>query len=157
MSGPLRFRSAFVVLTGLALASGCGTTSKAADAGQVCRTVGLSPQAYRAARDQVMALRHTDREDTRASVHERLQAMLEGNDDADGKIAAIRALMRSVEADVGIPEHDTVLGAALTLSLLAHECGQTTASDPLPATDQDACSFGSIDVEESGRSDARWT
>jgi hypothetical protein len=41
-----------------------------------------------------------------------------------------------------------VLGAALTLSLLAHECGLTTASDPLPATDQDNCSFGSIDVAE---------
>jgi hypothetical protein len=42
-----------------------------------------------------MAMPQADREGTRAAVRERLQAMLEGVDDAEVKVAAILALMRS--------------------------------------------------------------
>jgi hypothetical protein len=158
-TAPKWLRHILVVIAGLVIAPGYGTTSGGPSAQEVCRIVPLRPEEYRALRDEMIALPPIDREQAREIegqesdvarvLRERLGQALAGRGNTDEQIAAIFALMRSIEAEVGVAQPDTVFGASLTLSLLAKECGDTQQGpSPLAPTDQDACNFGSVNIEE---------
>jgi hypothetical protein len=150
-------RVAIVAMAGLMIAEAWGTTSSGPNAQEVCRIVALSPEEYRALRDEMIALPPLDREQARqvegqknqvaAALRERLGQSLAGRGSTDQQIAAIFGLMHTIEAELGLAQRDTLFGASLTLSLLAKECGDAQ-NGVLPPTEQDACNFGSVSSEE---------
>jgi hypothetical protein len=109
-AAPMWFRLASLVIGWLTIAAPCMAMQGEPDPQrEVCRRVAMSPEEYRALADEIRrlppkAVRGEDEESRVAALlRERLEQILAGRGNTDQQIATILGLMRTIEAEVGLP------------------------------------------------------